>query len=609
MEREMEREQKQQEQLMREQELADREAAGSDSDDEDAVSSSRSRGLGSPLAGAAEDDSPAAAPAVVRRRGASSLLPPALSLLNLEEFVVSVPRSSFASAEAAEAEMVAARAQRDEVAEFFEKNYHNVTHLYTGEAPGAAGEATPNAGLRSTWQQSERALAVLASGKTLRQEYLSATHSAIFSTSRPGRIHGLGITRPTLLAYASPFGDLCPVCWVRDGLLQTSPSVRADRFTTEYRQRFYRNCSAEHQDLFDADPEAFLLRNDDAATQLPKEMPFVVARAEAALLGSEHCELNGFCPVTIRQSALNGAMGGPQVLPGSSEHTVCYRKRLYRLRGPREQAAFLSLPSVYSAVRLPQKMPPGSAAVVPTSPSRPSSASSSASPRKPSSGVGSGARGALALAKQDSRDLLVLGKTLAFMEVEFSALLMRALASFEDALDKPLDAHGASNPPLDVDAALSGTNGNGQTKHLRLKFPALPLSSSALLYLSLWLKVHNPRNAPHIRDKYQRSLHTFVEQCKLIPRVAQQYKQQPQTHQQPSTNKVEEESKEQPSESPDSDATAVNGKVATDPADAEDPAYAEASRQYDTLRAQLRAFQAGTGSKRDLAHFFERYLR
>ena len=388
-----------------------------------------------------------------RRRGVSTLLPPSIASVNLEAAcVIAVPESN--------ADGAAETQQRAEVERFYTVNYHNVSPLYTGPSPGSAGTQTPNSHLSSAWLQAEYALALVKAHRKLRQEYLEATHGApTFSASRPGRIAHLGFTRLQLLSHASAFGDYCPVSWIRDGLLNRSEGVTDNALTVEYRQQFYRLASAEYRAIFEASPDAFV-GGGEATLMLPRELPFVLAPEDAARVQTTNCELNGFCPVTIRQSALQGAT--TSVLPGAPEFTVCYRNRLYRMRGPREMQAFMSLPSVYSSVRLPQKMPPASVAPFTLD----------------AVGVGgSGARAAGALGKvQSASDLLVLGKTLAFMEVEFSALLMKGLNSFEGLFP--------------------------EAKAQRIKYPALPLSSSALLYLTLYLKTNNPRNPPHIKEKY-----------------------------------------------------------------------------------------------------------
>lgn len=76
----------------------------------------------------------------------------------------------------------------------------------------------------------------------------------------------------------------------------------------------------------------------------------------------------------------------------------------------------------------------------------------------------------------------------------------------------------------------------------------------------------------------------FLAHCALIPTVASQYK---------SRAKPAEESKEE------SSSTAPSAV----------PVLDDASLQYDTLRAEMRAHADKVGSRQSLAQFFERYLR
>ena len=470
-----------------------------------------------------------------RRRGVSALLPPSLAHLNMEEAVVGLPSVAVAVAATAatpssSASVAAPSAVNDSapLERFFQSNYNNVSALYTGAAPNSAGAYTPNSSLRSAGMRIEYALGLVRAHVRLRQDYFVATQAgaATFSASRPGRVAHLGLTRAQLLEHASEYGDYCPVAWVRDGILDRSEGVRGNAWTVEYRQRFYRVCSEEYREAFEAAPDSFA----NSGVALPKDLPFVLFPADAARVDMRHCELSGFCPVSIRTSLLQGS-SLPLVVPGAVECSAFYRGGIFRMRGAKELAQFMSLPAVYSSVRLPQKMPPMAL----------------------SGGV----------PKRSPADLLALGKTLAFMEVEFSALLMRAVNSFEKIFPHAPDQ--------------------------RIKFPALPVSSTALLYIALYLKTHNPRNPPHIKEKYQNKMKEFIAHCALIPTVAAEYKASA-----AAPPKPVEESKEQDSAPPAASASLVESDAAV---------------QYDTLRTEMRAHAAHSGSRQGLAQFFERYLR
>ncbi|XP_030303821.1 adenylate kinase 9 [Calypte anna] len=55
---------------------------------------------------------------------------------------------------------------------------------------------------------------------------------------------------------------------------------------------------------------------------------------------------------------------------------------------------------------------------------------------------------------------------------------------------------------------------------LKPKFPFLSVRKTALLFIALHLKGHNPRSSESVRQKYQRELARFTEHCQLIPYLA-----------------------------------------------------------------------------------------
>ena len=99
-----------------------------------------------------------------------------------------------------------------------------------------------------------------------------------------------------------------------------------------------------------------------------------------------------------------------------------------------------------------------------------------------------------------------------------------------------------------------------------------------------------------IKEKYAKKLREFLGHCALVPAVARQYKTRVEM-----PGKEQEESKE---------PTPAQNGAAADAAGADAlPVLDEQSLLYDTLRAEMRAYAGAVGSKRDLAQFFERYLR
>ncbi len=81
-----------------------------------------------------------------------------------------------------------------------------------------------------------------------------------------------------------------------------------------------------------------------------------------------------------------------------------------------------------------------------------------------------------------------LGNMVAYLESAASSLLTQALASVD------------------------GT---------RVKHPHVGVSSSVIIYLSLYLKANNPNSPRFVCDKYRRKLEAFLNECNVVPELAQ----------------------------------------------------------------------------------------
>jgi hypothetical protein len=58
---------------------------------------------------------------------------------------------------------------------------------------------------------------------------------------------------------------------------------------------------------------------------------------------------------------------------------------------------------------------------------------------------------------------------------------------------------------------------------LRVKYPGLDISQSALILLALYLKAHNPNSPFHINEKYRLKLRKYLSMCQIIPELASAY--------------------------------------------------------------------------------------
>ncbi|KAM9382186.1 adenylate kinase 9 [Phaethornis superciliosus] len=73
---------------------------------------------------------------------------------------------------------------------------------------------------------------------------------------------------------------------------------------------------------------------------------------------------------------------------------------------------------------------------------------------------------------------------------------------------------------LEQGAATSLIKALKEVGWLKPKFPFLSVRKTALLFIALHLKGHNPRSSESLRQKYQRQLARFTEHCQLIPYLA-----------------------------------------------------------------------------------------
>jgi len=503
-----------------------------------------------------------------RVKGISTLLPPGMDLEQFIEPFADIDIADKAATRTRSSSRMGMLAierarcldEQRQTESYFENTTHNVIRLCVGDGvhpamedkdkgDGSAVAAAPTprlvfTGLRSLWQQSSTILSLLRDHSVHRASYRAATFcsSPTFTGSTPALIAALGGSRAQILRHASRFEDFCPVCFIDEqGKLNRSEHVVADTFTVEYQQRFYRTCSAKHLASFMAHPTSYA-ETAGQKSVLPLDRPWRLSNASMlARIERRHVSLYGFCPVTLYRST--NIEGVPRVIRGQPSCTVVYGSQVFQMAGEKEVQEFMSLPHIYSKVTLPYKMPVG--------------ARTDGLPPPP---------------EVSGRSLLQMGKSLAFMQKDLQALLIRALNSFESL---------PSSSPTSVS--------------LRPKYPAIPLSSSALLYLSLYLKAHNPSNQPWMREKYEEKLQLFLEHCQLIPNVAAHYRAADAQHDS-NTKKEAEESKESETSEPTTKTLA-------------NPSFNEQAALYDKLRAEARAHAAGIGSRKNLKTFFQKYLR
>jgi hypothetical protein len=224
----------------------------------------------------------------------------------------------------------------------------------------------------------------------------------------------------------------------------------------ELHSRYFHMCSASHVRRFCDNSERYVRSSGDVLTgtvSLPMILPARVAFLDCVRISAAHCELRGNCPVTLLNNLEQ--RGAYVVTAGDANLCVEYSGRIFRCASMLQLERFLRHPKRYSVAKLPQKMP--MQGVKETTP----------------------------------KQLLALGKTLAFMERSMAAMTMEALAALGDN---------------------------------RIKHPRLSLSKSAAVFVGLYLKAHNPRARAFERTARAAQLAAYVKTCALIPRVNRFYK-------------------------------------------------------------------------------------
>jgi len=158
---------------------------------------------------------------------------------------------------------------------------------------------------------------------------------------------------------------------------------------------------------------------------------------------------------------------------------------------------------------------------------------------------------AAAVQRKSAQQLLKLGKVLGFMEQTFAQLLIGGMSEMEGR---------------------------------RMKYPGVGVSSSAVLYLSLWLKSRNPQSREWVREKFAGKLKEFEKECQTIQQLAKHYKQTA-----GDGEKLEQKQKEKADEQAE-----VRGE-----AEVEKKAAEELSKLYAELRQQC----AGASSEQLQQHW------
>lgn len=272
---------------------------------------------------------------------------------------------------------------------------------------------------KNSWNISEKIFYYLDRSKRFRQEY----HMNI-QKKLPAKVHNVGISVQHLESHLSTYERYCPVAWVDNGELR---HYKFDfQFAVEYQQKYYLLSSELHLRKFLRKPEAYTGLN---LKHLPSQLPMRVGFHDSQAIRAEHCQLQGFCPVSLTESI---AKGQPKVVPGLEDCVVSYKDKLYRMSSQDSQQKFMATPEKYVNTEVPTKL---------------------------------GATGE----PISNSELLAMGKFMAFMEQAVSQLINQAMSAVGSNRIKYPGLSVSESALLNLSLHLKATNSN-QPDFVRKKY-------------------------------------------------------------------------------------------------------------------------------------------
>ncbi|CAF0775596.1 unnamed protein product [Brachionus calyciflorus] len=204
-------------------------------------------------------------------------------------------------------------------------------------------------GTQSKWNLWDQAKKIGFESVRTIQVYLNR-----ISQHKAACIANLCVTYDEMLNRLGDFGQYCPVSLaLYDELIDCSEN-RSMNFVAEYQGFYYKMKSKKELELFLDDPEKFIPPKAPRKLPPPSLLPKRRSAIEVKELFPKPVELNGYCPVTyyvgkLRYEALE---------QGSSEFAAEYKNKLYFMANLEMLEEFLKKPEIYSALKLPHKLPP-----------------------------------------------------------------------------------------------------------------------------------------------------------------------------------------------------------------------------------------------------------
>ncbi|CAK8689946.1 unnamed protein product [Clavelina lepadiformis] len=150
------------------------------------------------------------------------------------------------------------------------------------------------------------------------------------------------------------YGQYCPVSHNLYGELVDCSFDSNLEFAVEFRSKYYKTSSKRNMETFLANPEKFVEPLATRSLPPPEVIPKRRTQDEAKAQFPKQIELNGYCPVTF----CDGKLRYEALVEGNSDLVVEYKEKLYIFQNEEKLEKFMKIPSKYSNLKLPNKLPP-----------------------------------------------------------------------------------------------------------------------------------------------------------------------------------------------------------------------------------------------------------
>ncbi|CAK8685690.1 unnamed protein product [Clavelina lepadiformis] len=172
--------------------------------------------------------------------------------------------------------------------------------------------------------------------------------------ARAAKLFELCISTTEFEVRRGSYGQYCPISLNLYGELVDCSFDSNLEFAVEFRSKYYKTSSKRNMEIFLANPEKFVEPLTTRSLPPPEEIPKRRTRDEAKAQFPKQIELNGYSPVTF----CDGKLRYEALVEGNSDLVVEFKEKLYIFQNEEKLEKFMKIPSKYSNLKLPNKLPP-----------------------------------------------------------------------------------------------------------------------------------------------------------------------------------------------------------------------------------------------------------